>query len=207
MLWESTREWKGIEEGAEGLRLRARLRLGKTRQMRENGGLYGRTLETPPWATVKHNAVLVAIASPLLPPLRGLPPLRPPSSSPPVPELPPCALDLPPCPPPPLPACLAFPPRAAPPPTRGLPPVRAALPRRYADPRSAARRSGIAAPASATAPPLTRLGAACAGGGCPRRWRGCGGNSLAVRSLASASGIALGGHAGLCPLARAKRPA
>ena len=70
--------------------------------------------------------------------------------------------------------------------------ARAALPRRYADPRSASRRSGIAAPASATAPPLTRLGAACAGGGCPRRWRGCGWNSLAVRSLASASGVALG---------------
>ena len=72
------------------------------------------------------------------------------------------------------------------------PPLRAALPRRYADPRSASLRSGIAAPASATAPPLTRLGAACAGGGCPRRWRGCGWNSLAVRSLASASGVALG---------------
>ena len=82
------------------------------------------------------------------------------------------------------------------PPFARLPPVRAALPRRYADPRSAARRSGIAAPASATAPPLTRLGAACAGGGCPRRWRGCGWNSLAVRSLATRA----------CAL-RAKRPA
>ena len=84
-------------------------------------------------------------------------------------------------------------------------PQAAALPRRYADPRSAARRSGIAAPATATAPPLTRLGAACAGGCCPRRWRGCGWNSLAVRSLASASGVALGGHAGLCPAGKAAR--
>ena len=43
--------------------------------------------------------------------------------------------------------------------------------RRYADPRSASRRSGIAAPASATAQPLARLGAACAGGwpSSPRR--------------------------------------
>jgi len=108
------------------------------------------------------------------------------------------------------PHAAAFPPCAAatlPPFARPFPLTRAALPRRYADPRSASRRSGIAAPASATAPPLTRLGAACAGGGCPRRWRGCGWNSLAVRSLASASGVALGGHAGLCPLARAKRPA
>ena len=95
--------------------------------------------------------------------------------------------------------------RSAFPPLRGLPPLRAALPRRYADPRSASRRSGIAAPASATAQPLTRLGAACAGGGCPRRWRGCGWNSLAVRSLASASGVALGGHAGLCPSGKAAR--
>ena len=45
----------------------------------------------------------------------------------------------------------------------------------------------------------------CAGGGCPRRWRGCGWNSLAVRSLASASGVALGGHAGLCPSGKAAR--
>ena len=59
---------------------------------------------------------------------------------------------------------------------------------------------GMAAPASATAQPLARLGAACAGGwpflAPPSRLRrprlGCGWNSLAVRSLASASGVALG---------------
>jgi len=34
---------------------------------------------------------------------------------------------------------------------------------------------------------------------------GCGWNSLAVRSLASASGVALGGHAGLCPSGKAAR--
>ncbi len=61
-------------------------------------------------------------------------------------------------------------------------PLRAALPRRYTDPRSASRRSGIAAPASATAPPLTRLGAACAGAAVlaspahlRRAWRAAGG--------------------------------
>ena len=88
---------------------------------------------------------------------------------------------------------------------RGFPPYARRCRAATLDPRSAARRSGIAAPASATAPPLTRLGAACAGGGCPRRWRGCGWNSLAVRSLASASGVALGGHAGLCPAGKAAR--
>ena len=113
---------------------------------------------------------------------------------PPSPFARPC---FPPAPRPPLCARPSSPPSAAPsssppcaaatrPPfARPSPLTRAALPRRYADPRSAARRSGIAAPASATAPPLTRLGAACAGGGCPRRWRGCGWNSLAVRSLAT----------------------
>ena len=108
----------------------------------------------------------------------------------------------------------SFPPSAAPsssppcaaatlPPFARLPPVRAALPRRYADPRSASLRSGLAAPASATAPPLTRRGAACAGGwpflAPPSRLRrprlGSGRNSLVRRlpdSLASASGVALG---------------
>ena len=60
-------------------------------------------------------------------------------------------------------------------------------------------------PLAATAPPLTRRGAALAGAALPRRWRGCGWNSLAVRSLASASGVALGGHAGLCPAGKAAR--
>ncbi len=55
----------------------------------------------------------------------------------------------------------------------------------------------MAAPLAATAPPLARRGAALAGAALPRRWRACGWNSLAVRSLASASGVALGGHAGL----------
>ena len=82
------------------------------------------------------------------------------------------------------------------PPFARLPPVRAALPRRYADPRSASRRSGMAAPLAATAPPLTRRCAALAGAALPRRWRGCGWNSLAVRSLATRA----------CAL-RAKRPA
>ena len=134
--------------------------------------------------------------------MQSLPPLRGPAPF--APDLPPlrAASFLPP----------GFPPLRGlpqaplrPPPLRRLPPLRPALPRCYADPRSASRRSGIAAPASATAPPLTRLGAACAGGGCPRRWRGCGWNSLAVRSLASASGVALGGHAGLCPSGKAAR--
>ena len=99
------------------------------------------------------------------PPLRGL-------------AFPPLAA-LPPMPPP---SSLAPPLRC--PPLRGFPPYARRCRAATLDPRSAARRSGIAAPASATAPPLTRLGAACAGGGCPRRWRGCGWNSLAVRSLA-----------------------
>ena len=79
-------------------------------------------------------------------------------------------------------------------------------------PLAAGAARGMAAPASATAPPLTRLGAACAGG-----WP----TSAAVtpsastaglrvelarwRSLASASGVALGGHAGLCPSGKAAR--
>ena len=104
----------------------------------KNGGLYGRTLETPPWTTVKHNGVLGAIASPLAadlpcPPLAALPPVR---------RVPPCARpSLP-------PAAAAF----LKPPFARLPPVRAALPRRYADPRSAALRSGIAAPAGGHGP-------------------------------------------------------
>ncbi len=86
------------------------------------------------------------------PPCRGLPPLRPPSSSPPC-----AALPSPPAPRPPLrptflsPLCrdLLKPPLAPPlrcPPLRGRPPLHAALPRRYADPRSASRRSGDGRP-------------------------------------------------------------
>ena len=63
----------------------------------------------------------------------------------------------------------------------------------------------MAAPLAATAPPLARRCAALAGAALPRRWRGCGWSSLAVRSLASASGVALGGHAGLCPSGKAAR--
>jgi hypothetical protein len=70
---------------------------------------------------------------------------------------------------------------------------------------------GMAAPASATAPPLTRRGAACAGGWPSSPCRhpdtlrgrdprpGSGWNSLAFARSPCASGVALGVHAGLCP--------
>ncbi len=120
--------------------------------------------------------------------------------------LPPCAAPplrpLPFPPPPRLPHAPPAPPHAAP--LARPSPLRAALPRRYADPRSASRRSGIAAPASATAPPLTRLGAACARGlailAPPSRLGVHGWARVELargRSLASASGVALGKRLGV----------
>ncbi len=96
--------------------------------------------------------------------------------------------------------CAAYlkPPRAALPP---MPPPSlhrrgAAAPLRWTlAPLRVAR--GMAAPASATAPPLARRGAACAGGGCPRRWRGCGWNSLVPTLFEVGTSLAL--RLGRCP--------
>ena len=124
---------------------------------------------------------------------------RPPAVPSPLRRFPPCARPSF----PPSAAPSSSPPCAAatlPPFARPSPLTRAALPRRYADPRSASRRSGLAAPASATAQPLARLGAACAGGwpflAPPSRLRrprlGSGWNSLAGARSPCASGVALG---------------
>jgi len=111
----------------------------------------------------------------------------------------------------------AFPPTAAP---SSSPPCAAATLPPFARPSPRTRGAaaplwmplaslgGMAAPASATAPPLARLGAACAGGWAPRRFLRLGWISLVPRlrdSLACASGVALGGHAGLCPSGKAAR--
>ncbi len=123
-------------------------------------------------------------------------PFARPTSSPPCAALPfPPLAALPPMPPP---SPLAPPLRC--PPLRGFPPYERRCRAATLDPRSAARRSGIAAPASATAPPLARRGAACAGGwpflAPPSRLRrprlGSGWNSLAGARSPCASGVALG---------------
>ena len=112
--------------------------------------------------------------------MQSLPLLRPPSSSPPCTALP-SPLRRSPL----RPAFLA--PHAA------ATPQAAALPRReifYLAPLRVARE--WPPPLAATAPPLTRRCAALAGGGLPRRWRGCGWNSLADARSPCASGVALG---------------
>ena len=139
-----------------------------------------------------------------LPPLRGLPPLRPtfpPCARPPSSRFafPPCAALLPPCaasplapdlpfpPPPRLPQAPLAPPLRCPP-LRGFPPYA----RRCRAATLTLAPLRVAAPASATAPPLARRGAACAGGwpSSPRRhafgvhgWAPGGTRSLALARL------------------------
>ena len=99
------------------------------------------------------------------------------------------------------PTCLASPLRAAPPVRRvppcarpSFPPTRPPTPkpRRYAGPSLLAQLGDMPPPLRPQPSRLRVWARPSRGASLPRRWRGCGWNSLAVRSLACASGVALG---------------